>query len=162
MTGCVAVMSGINSASDLARQDQYDYGTVEGSQTETFFRHTRMEDYAKMWAHMSTLSPGSIVKRVEHGFEVSTLTSDGGSVEVSTMMQDGGSVEVSTVTQNGGSVEVSTVTQNGSSVEVSTVTQNGGKVEVSTVTQNGGSVEVSTVMRDGGSVEVSVVIGDKV
>ncbi|KAL8617123.1 hypothetical protein ACOMHN_014293 [Nucella lapillus] len=61
--------AGINSAADLARQDLYDYGTVEGSQTETFFNHTRMTDYAKMWAHMSTLSPGSMVRRVEEGFE---------------------------------------------------------------------------------------------
>ncbi|XP_076446177.1 glutamate receptor ionotropic, kainate 2-like isoform X2 [Babylonia areolata] len=60
---------GINSAADLARQDLYDYGTVDGSQTQTFFNHTRMEDYAKMWAHMSTLSPQSMVRRVENGFE---------------------------------------------------------------------------------------------
>ena len=74
MTVCVCVdaVSGINSASDLAHQDQYAYGTVEGSQTEMFFEHTRMEDYQTMWAHMSILSPGSIVKRVENGFEVSS------------------------------------------------------------------------------------------
>ena len=62
--------TGINTAADLANQDYYDYGTVEGSQTETFFNHTAMHDYAKMWAHMSTLSPQSIVRRVEMGFEV--------------------------------------------------------------------------------------------
>ena len=64
------ILSGINSAADLANQHFLDYGTVEGSQTETFFNHTRMTDYAKMWAYMSTLSPGSIVRRVEDGFEV--------------------------------------------------------------------------------------------
>lgn len=61
--------AGITSAADLARQDYYDYGTVEGSQTETFFKHTRMPDYQKMWAHMSTLHPDSIVGRVEDGFK---------------------------------------------------------------------------------------------
>nr|KAG5709248.1 hypothetical protein BaRGS_018000 [Batillaria attramentaria] len=61
--------AGINSASDLARQDYYAYGTVEGSQTETFFKHTQMPDYQKMWAHMSALNPDSLVRRVEDGFE---------------------------------------------------------------------------------------------
>ncbi|XP_070198239.1 glutamate receptor ionotropic, kainate 2-like isoform X2 [Littorina saxatilis] len=61
--------TGITSASDLSRQDYYEYGTVEGSQTETFFKHTNMSHYADMWAHMSTLNPESMVRRVEDGFE---------------------------------------------------------------------------------------------
>ncbi|XP_046371985.1 glutamate receptor ionotropic, kainate 1-like isoform X1 [Haliotis rufescens] len=60
---------GINSAADLANQDYYEYGTVDGSQIEYFFRHTKMTDYQKMWAHMSALRPQSIVRRVEDGFE---------------------------------------------------------------------------------------------
>ncbi|XP_046553424.1 glutamate receptor ionotropic, kainate 2-like isoform X2 [Haliotis rubra] len=60
---------GINSAADLANQDYYEYGTVDGSQIEYFFEHTKMTDYQKMWAHMSALRPQSIVRRVEDGFE---------------------------------------------------------------------------------------------
>ncbi|GFN98252.1 glutamate receptor subunit protein glur6 [Plakobranchus ocellatus] len=60
---------GINTAQDLALQDEFDYGTVEGSQTETFFKHTQMTYYARMWAHMSVLSPQSMSRRVENGFE---------------------------------------------------------------------------------------------
>ncbi|XP_041356659.1 glutamate receptor ionotropic, kainate 1-like [Gigantopelta aegis] len=60
---------GIHSAADLAYQDYYDYGTVDDSQIEYFFNYTKMTHYAKMWAHMSTLRPQSMVRRVENGFE---------------------------------------------------------------------------------------------
>lgn len=59
----------INSAADLASQSIYDYGTVEGSQIEYFFKHTKISAYEKMYAHMSVLSPESMVRRVEHGLE---------------------------------------------------------------------------------------------
>lgn len=61
--------AGINAASDLANQDNYAYGTVNDSQTQTFFSHTLMPEYSKMWAQMSTLAPQSMVNRVEQGFE---------------------------------------------------------------------------------------------
>ena len=56
----------ISSAADLAHQDEYDYGTVDGSQIESFFEHTKINHYEKMWAYMS--SPYSKVRRVEDGF----------------------------------------------------------------------------------------------
>ncbi|XP_064608494.1 glutamate receptor ionotropic, kainate 3-like [Liolophura sinensis] len=59
----------INSAADLASQNIYDYGTVDGSQIEYFFKHTKISAYEKMYAHMSVLSPESMVRRVEHGLE---------------------------------------------------------------------------------------------
>ncbi|KAK3599487.1 hypothetical protein CHS0354_006615 [Potamilus streckersoni] len=58
----------IDSAADLAYQTEYDYGTVDGSQIESFFKHTKIEHYSRMWAYMS-LSKSSVVQRVENGFE---------------------------------------------------------------------------------------------
>ncbi|NP_001191542.1 glutamate receptor subunit protein GluR6 [Aplysia californica] len=60
---------GINTAGDLAAQKIFDYGTVEGSQTELFFKHTGMQLYSRMWAHMSVLSPKSMSRTVDIGFE---------------------------------------------------------------------------------------------
>ncbi|CAL1543624.1 unnamed protein product, partial [Lymnaea stagnalis] len=60
---------GINTASDLATQNIFDYGTVEGSQTEMFFRHTKMRHYETMWAYMSSLSPKSMSRTTDIGFE---------------------------------------------------------------------------------------------
>ncbi|XP_069130736.1 glutamate receptor ionotropic, kainate 2-like isoform X4 [Argopecten irradians] len=59
----------IDSAADLADQTDYDYGTVDGSQIENFFKHTNISHYAKMWAHMHLLSKESMVRRVENGFD---------------------------------------------------------------------------------------------
>ncbi|KAK3801150.1 hypothetical protein RRG08_006867 [Elysia crispata] len=59
---------GINTAADLALQDVFDYGTVEGSQTEKFFKYTQMTYYTRMWAHMSVYSPKSMSRRVPDGF----------------------------------------------------------------------------------------------
>ncbi|XP_071125627.1 glutamate receptor ionotropic, kainate 2-like isoform X1 [Mytilus edulis] len=56
----------IESASDLADQSIYKYGTVEGSQIEDFFKLTTIPYYEKMWAEMSM---SGIVRRVDDGFE---------------------------------------------------------------------------------------------
>ncbi|CAC5374411.1 Glutamate receptor ionotropic, kainate 1,Glutamate receptor ionotropic, kainate 2 [Mytilus coruscus] len=56
----------IESASDLADQSIYKYGTVEGSQIEDFFKQTTIPYYEKMWAEMSM---SGIVRRVDDGFE---------------------------------------------------------------------------------------------
>lgn len=37
----------ISSAADLAHQDEYDYGTVQGSQIESFFNYSRISHYEK-------------------------------------------------------------------------------------------------------------------
>ncbi|KAL3878976.1 hypothetical protein ACJMK2_031298, partial [Sinanodonta woodiana] len=58
----------IDSAADLAYQNEYDYGTVNESQIQAFFKQTKIEHYAKMWAYMS-LSKTAMVQRKEHGFE---------------------------------------------------------------------------------------------
>lgn len=58
----------IKSAADLAGQDEYNYGTVEGGQIESFFNHTKISQYQQMRAYMIIYNPDSKVKRVEHGF----------------------------------------------------------------------------------------------
>ncbi|KAJ8297659.1 hypothetical protein KUTeg_024190 [Tegillarca granosa] len=57
----------IANAADLAYQDEFDYGTVEGSQIESFFKYTKIKHYSIMWAHMVTKN--SQVQRTEYGFE---------------------------------------------------------------------------------------------
>lgn len=57
----------IANAADLAYQDEFDYGTVEGSQIESFFKYTKIKHYSIMWAHMVTQN--SQVQRTEYGFE---------------------------------------------------------------------------------------------
>lgn len=59
----------ISSAADLATQDEYNYGTVEDGQIESFFNHTKIHHYQLMRAYMMVYNPDSKVKRVEHGFE---------------------------------------------------------------------------------------------
>lgn len=56
----------IDSASDLAYQSIYEYGTVDDSQIENFFKQTTIPHYSKMWAQMYS---SGMVRRVEHGFE---------------------------------------------------------------------------------------------
>lgn len=58
----------ISSAADLANQDEYNYGTVEDGQIESFFNHTKISHYQQMRAYMLVYNPDSKVKRVEHGF----------------------------------------------------------------------------------------------
>ncbi|XP_060568232.1 glutamate receptor ionotropic, kainate 2-like isoform X3 [Ruditapes philippinarum] len=58
----------ISSAADLANQDEYNYGTVEDGQIESFFNNTRISHYEQMRAYMIVYNPDSKVKRVEHGF----------------------------------------------------------------------------------------------
>ncbi|CAI9731625.1 glutamate receptor U1-like isoform X2 [Octopus vulgaris] len=56
----------IENAADLAYQTAYDYGTVNESQIEDFFKHTNISHYSKMWLHMR-FNDKSIVQRVEEG-----------------------------------------------------------------------------------------------
>ncbi|XP_053400245.1 glutamate receptor ionotropic, kainate 2-like isoform X6 [Mercenaria mercenaria] len=58
----------ISSAADLANQDEYNYGTVEDGQIESFFNNTNISHYQQMRAYMIIYNPDSKVKRVEHGF----------------------------------------------------------------------------------------------
>lgn len=57
----------IESASDLPNQNEYEYGTVDGSQTENFFKYTNISHYQKMYAFMK-LTDGAIVRRTTDGF----------------------------------------------------------------------------------------------
>ncbi|XP_048776991.2 glutamate receptor ionotropic, kainate 2-like isoform X2 [Ostrea edulis] len=57
----------ITSAADLPKQNDYNYGTVEGSQIENFFSQTNISHYQAMYAHMK-ITEGAIVRRVEDGF----------------------------------------------------------------------------------------------
>ena len=57
----------IESASDLPTQTMYNYGTVDGSQIESFFKHTNITYYQQMYMHMK-ITNGAIVRRVDDGF----------------------------------------------------------------------------------------------
>ncbi|XP_052281540.1 glutamate receptor ionotropic, kainate 2-like isoform X2 [Dreissena polymorpha] len=59
----------ISSAADLAGQNEYNYGTVEGGQIESFFNHTKISNYQQMRAYMMIYNPSSKVRRVEQGFQ---------------------------------------------------------------------------------------------
>ncbi|XP_053623166.1 glutamate receptor ionotropic, kainate 2 [Plodia interpunctella] len=57
----------IQSAADLAAQTNIQYGTLNGGSTMTFFRDSNIDIYQKMWQHMSTASPPSLVPSYEEG-----------------------------------------------------------------------------------------------
>ncbi|XP_048485931.1 glutamate receptor ionotropic, kainate 2 [Plutella xylostella] len=57
----------IQSAADLAAQNQVQYGTLNGGSTMTFFRDSNIDIYQKMWHHMSTTSPPALVSSYEEG-----------------------------------------------------------------------------------------------
>ncbi|XP_018494805.2 glutamate receptor 1 [Galendromus occidentalis] len=44
----------INSADDLAKQTEVEYGTLESSSTQDFFRKSKIAVYARMWEFMNT------------------------------------------------------------------------------------------------------------
>lgn len=58
----------IKSVTDLASQTKIQYGTVKSSGIMQFFKQTTIEHFSKMWAQMSEVEPGSMVKDTEEGF----------------------------------------------------------------------------------------------
>ncbi|KAH9523149.1 hypothetical protein Btru_065945 [Bulinus truncatus] len=59
----------IKSVTDLAQQTKIKYGTVKDSGIMSFFKNTNIEHFAKMWAQMSEIEPGSMVDNTTEGFK---------------------------------------------------------------------------------------------
>ncbi|XP_025087345.1 glutamate receptor ionotropic, kainate 3-like isoform X1 [Pomacea canaliculata] len=58
----------IKSVTDLAQQNKIKYGTVKSSGVMSFFKNTKIEHFAKMWAQMSEIEPDSMVDNTSVGF----------------------------------------------------------------------------------------------
>ncbi|KAF0290304.1 Glutamate receptor ionotropic, kainate 2 [Amphibalanus amphitrite] len=59
----------IESAADLAKQEDIEYGTLEGGSTMTFFRDSKIETYQKMWKFMESRKPSVFVPNYEEGVQ---------------------------------------------------------------------------------------------
>ncbi|XP_047488931.1 glutamate receptor ionotropic, kainate 2-like, partial [Penaeus chinensis] len=57
----------IESAEDLADQNDIEYGTLEGGSTMAFFRDSKIETYQKMWRYMESKRPSVFVPTIEEG-----------------------------------------------------------------------------------------------
>ncbi|XP_042867558.1 glutamate receptor ionotropic, kainate 2-like [Penaeus japonicus] len=57
----------IQSAEDLADQNDIEYGTLEGGSTMAFFRDSKIETYQKMWRYMESKRPSVFVPTIEEG-----------------------------------------------------------------------------------------------
>ncbi|XP_069180620.1 glutamate receptor ionotropic, kainate 2 [Procambarus clarkii] len=57
----------IESAEDLAEQNEIEYGTLEGGSTMAFFRDSKIETYQKMWRYMESRRPSVFVPTIEEG-----------------------------------------------------------------------------------------------
>lgn len=58
----------IKSVSDLALQSKIKYGTVKSSGVMEFFKNSKIEHFAKMWAQMSEIDAESMVDNTSMGF----------------------------------------------------------------------------------------------
>ncbi|XP_064081833.1 glutamate receptor ionotropic, kainate 2-like isoform X1 [Macrobrachium nipponense] len=59
----------IESAEDLAEQNEIEYGTLEGGSTMAFFRDSKIETYQKMWRYMESKRPSVFVPTIEEGVQ---------------------------------------------------------------------------------------------
>ncbi|CAG0916424.1 unnamed protein product [Notodromas monacha] len=59
----------IESAEDLAEQDNIDYGTLYGGSTMTFFRDAQLPTYQKMWTFMNSRKTSAFVNTYEEGIK---------------------------------------------------------------------------------------------
>ncbi|XP_071549118.1 glutamate receptor ionotropic, kainate 2-like isoform X2 [Panulirus ornatus] len=57
----------IESAEDLAEQNEIEYGTLEGGSTMAFFRDSKIETYQKMWRYMESKRPSVFVPTIDDG-----------------------------------------------------------------------------------------------
>ncbi|KAK7495312.1 hypothetical protein BaRGS_00013494 [Batillaria attramentaria] len=63
------MLTPIDSAEDLAKQTDIQYGTIESGSTAAFFEHSKVQIYQRMWAYMTSATPSVFVKRVEEGIK---------------------------------------------------------------------------------------------
>ncbi|KAK8390471.1 hypothetical protein O3P69_010275 [Scylla paramamosain] len=59
----------IESAEDLAKQNEIEYGTLEGGSTMAFFRDSKIETYQNMWRYMESKRPSVFVSTIEEGVD---------------------------------------------------------------------------------------------
>jgi hypothetical protein len=61
------MVSPIESAEDLAKQTEIQYGAVEGGSTREFFRTSKIKTYQRMWSFMSGFGSQVFVKNNGEG-----------------------------------------------------------------------------------------------
>ncbi|KAM9781059.1 glutamate receptor 1-like isoform 2-T2 [Syngnathus typhle] len=61
------MVSPIESAEDLAKQNEIAYGTLEGGSTKEFFRRSKIGVFEKMWSYMRGADPSVFVKNTDEG-----------------------------------------------------------------------------------------------
>lgn len=61
--------SPIESADDLARQSEIQYGCVESGSTRAFFEDSQLQPYKRMWTVMQTTQPSVFTKNNDQGIE---------------------------------------------------------------------------------------------
>ncbi|XP_043207599.1 glutamate receptor ionotropic, kainate 2-like, partial [Amphibalanus amphitrite] len=59
----------IESAADLANQEEIEYGTLEGGSTMTFFRDSKIDTYRKMWRFMESRRHSVLVSSYQEGVQ---------------------------------------------------------------------------------------------
>ncbi|XP_037080703.1 glutamate receptor ionotropic, kainate 2-like isoform X2 [Pollicipes pollicipes] len=59
----------IQSAADLANQEDIEYGTLEGGSTMTFFRDSKIDTYQKMWRFMNSRKQSVFVSDHKYGVQ---------------------------------------------------------------------------------------------
>ncbi|XP_076446346.1 glutamate receptor-like [Babylonia areolata] len=63
------MLTPIDSAEDLAKQTDIQYGAVKSGSTASFFMNSKVQIYQRMWAYMTSATPSVFVKRIEEGIQ---------------------------------------------------------------------------------------------
>ncbi|XP_059163144.1 glutamate receptor-like [Physella acuta] len=61
------MLTPIDSAEDLARQTEIQYGTIVSGSTKAFFMKSQFQTYQRMWAYMTSAVPSVFVQTHEDG-----------------------------------------------------------------------------------------------
>ncbi|CAG5129519.1 unnamed protein product, partial [Candidula unifasciata] len=61
------MLTPIDSADDLARQTEIQYGTISSGSTTSFFKNSQYPIYQRMWAYMNAAQPTVFVKTHDEG-----------------------------------------------------------------------------------------------
>uniref|UniRef100_A0A2C9KDL9 Glutamate receptor n=2 Tax=Biomphalaria TaxID=6525 RepID=A0A2C9KDL9_BIOGL len=63
------MLTPIESAEDLARQTEIQYGTIMSGSTKAFFKNSQFQTYQRMWAYMTSAQPSVFVRTHEEGIQ---------------------------------------------------------------------------------------------
>jgi len=63
------MLTPIESADDLAKQTEIQYGTLDAGSTKDFFRTSKIAVYERMWNFMHTADPSVFVAQTEEGVQ---------------------------------------------------------------------------------------------